>query len=159
MSLTLFLLDRFSLDEKTRCWNWKGSKDKDGYGKLYFHGRYYRAHRVAAHLWLGFPLHSELWVLHRCDNPSCINPRHLFIGTQFDNARDCANKGRMWRQNNLATHCPHGHEYTPENTYTYYKPHLMRCCKTCAKARNRDRQRRHPTAPPPPVPGEGLDLR
>lgn len=52
------------------------------------------AHRLAAHLWLGFDLNDPRFVLHRCDNPPCFNPDHLFIGTVQDNQADMAAKGR-----------------------------------------------------------------
>lgn len=85
------------------CWVWTGAKDHYGYGKMQFGGRYGQklgVHRVAAHAYLNFDLNSELKVLHHCDNPSCFNPDHLFIGTQSDNLQDCYRKGRLggfWR--------------------------------------------------------------
>jgi len=81
------------------CVNWTGYTVPDGYGSLRIGtGRskapQYRAHRVAASVWLGFDLGSPLCVLHKCDNPCCINPDHLFIGTRADNNNDCITKGR-----------------------------------------------------------------
>jgi hypothetical protein len=55
----------------------------------------YYVHRLAAHLWLGLDLDSRVCVLHRCDNPPCFNPDHLFLGTQSDNLRDSISKGRF----------------------------------------------------------------
>lgn len=133
MSLTLYMLDRLSFDETTRCWNWKGVRDKDGYGQLKCAAaRDERAHRVAAYLWLGIPLDSPLKVLHRCDNPPCFNPKHLFGGTVGDNQRDMCAKGR--HKNQIKTHCPQGHPYSEENTYYHKTPKTtMRHCKICRK--------------------------
>jgi hypothetical protein len=56
--------------------------------------RVYLVHRLSAHAFLGFDLRSCLFVCHKCDNPPCFNPNHLFVGTNADNLRDMASKGR-----------------------------------------------------------------
>lgn len=73
------------------CWNWTGGKDWDGYGALRW-GKEQRAHRVAYILTMG-PIPEDMWVLHRCDNPSCCNPFHLFLGDADDNNKDMMRKG------------------------------------------------------------------
>ena len=78
------------------CWEWNRGRDGNNYGRINVEGHYRGSHRVAAHVWLGFDLASPLEVLHKCDNPPCINPDHLFIGTQSDNLKDCVAKGR-WK--------------------------------------------------------------
>jgi len=75
------------------CWEWQASRLPDGYGSIGRNGRVYRTHRVAWELTYG-SIPDGLWVLHHCDNPSCCNPSHLFLGTPTDNMRDCARKGR-----------------------------------------------------------------
>lgn len=76
------------------CWEWKYCKDKDGYGGFELtHGNKQRAHRVSWELNYG-PIPANLFVLHHCDNPSCVNPKHLFLGSASDNNKDCKNKGR-----------------------------------------------------------------
>lgn len=75
------------------CWDWNGSKDNYGYGFFSVGKKMRRVHRVSWNLYNGEILNG-LYVLHKCDNPSCVNPDHLFLGTQQDNMRDRAVKGR-----------------------------------------------------------------
>ena len=84
---------KFTLpDLKTGCINWIGSKDRDGYG--YFkEGKTYKAHRYAYQHLIGDI--GTLHVLHKCDNPSCVNPDHLFLSTNADNMRDKVSKNRQ----------------------------------------------------------------
>jgi hypothetical protein len=72
------------------CWSWSGSVNNGGYGRL---GRRY-AHRVSYELHHG-PIAEGLFVLHRCDNPPCTNPDHLFLGTSKENSEDASSKGRL----------------------------------------------------------------
>jgi len=88
------LLRNMQKDPASGCWQWIGrSRTSTGYGKLGFQWRTYKAHRAAWLTWRG-EIPKGLSVLHRCDNPLCINPEHLFLGTQEDNVRDCISKGR-----------------------------------------------------------------
>lgn len=75
------------------CWEWVGPKNGRGYGQFYFEGRLTRAHRTSYRMHIG-PIPDGMVVCHRCDNPSCVNPAHLFIGSQKDNVVDCVKKGR-----------------------------------------------------------------
>ena len=120
------LISRIDYDADTGCWNWEGCKDRDGYGKAYFMGRHVRAHRLVAALWLGLKLSDSRVVMHRCDNPSCFNPKHLSIGTHSENARDCVAKGRQ--KEIKKTHCPSGHPYDEKNTRIYKKGRRCRAC-------------------------------
>lgn len=82
-------VDCFGPDD---CWPWTAGK-RLGYGRLYVAGRKETAHRLAYALAVG-PIPEGLCVLHRCDNPGCCNPAHLFLGTQADNVADMEAKGR-----------------------------------------------------------------
>lgn len=75
------------------CWNWTGFCNEDGYGLRRWHGRKVYAHRFSWELHNG-PIPAGLKVLHHCDNPPCIRPEHLFLGTQQDNIKDMDAKGR-----------------------------------------------------------------
>jgi hypothetical protein len=77
------------------CWEWTGTKNPLGYGKFHLEGKSgCLAHRVSYQHYFG-NVSAGSGVLHRCDNPSCVNPDHLFAGTQADNMRDCSRKGRV----------------------------------------------------------------
>lgn len=75
------------------CWTWVGPKDAKGYGLFWLKGSSKRAHRVSIEMHLGVSAVGTT-ILHSCDNPSCVNPDHLSIGTQADNVRDMHIKGR-----------------------------------------------------------------
>lgn len=75
------------------CWEWRGARNKDGYGKVSVGMKDWRTHRLAFIL-AGNDLAEGELVLHQCDNPPCCNPRHLFKGSQLVNRRDCVAKKR-----------------------------------------------------------------
>ncbi|WP_293756498.1 HNH endonuclease signature motif containing protein [Stenotrophomonas sp.] len=77
------------------CWAWTGAKLPRGYGRFYFQGRAQYSHRVALRLLRGAEVPDHLVVMHSCDNPWCVNPEHLSVGTQKENMRDASRKGRV----------------------------------------------------------------
>src|SRR5687768_198156 len=78
------------------CWLWTCPPDRCGYGFFRVGRKKWRAHRVAYELYVG-PIPRGLLVLHRCDVPACVNPQHLFLGTDADNGADKKAKGRAPR--------------------------------------------------------------
>lgn len=86
------LLDR--VNKTDGCWEWIGDIAKVGYGRMYFFGKRRYAHRVSYEIYKG-KIPSGMLVCHHCDNPKCVNPDHLFLGTKRDNALDASSKGRL----------------------------------------------------------------
>jgi len=87
--------EKFVVDEETGCWNWTASlRGSDGYGGFSIGKKRLRANRAS---WLIYcsEIPDGLCVCHSCDNPLCVNPDHLFLGTQQDNMTDKVNKGRQ----------------------------------------------------------------
>jgi hypothetical protein len=75
------------------CWEWTGTKTRKGYGQIRVAGHNMQAHRVSYELNVG-PITAGLFACHRCDNPPCVNPGHLFLGTAADNSSDMVARGR-----------------------------------------------------------------
>lgn len=111
------------------CWQWTGAGDP--------YGRFQRGHKdegmVNAHVF-SWQLHfgdvpEGLFVCHKCDNKKCVNPDHLFLGTNQENQLDAVAKGRHRNGNMAKTHCKRGHAFTPENTWVYRGDRFCKICK------------------------------
>jgi|SRR5579859_1181101 len=113
----------------TSCWEYSGYKDKDGYGRLFIGNRFVGAHRLILELILK-DFNSKLMSLHKCNNPACFRPSHLYQGTHKNNMSDMILDSRHKEQKK--THCKRGHEFTPENTYISPKS-KARVCRTCMR--------------------------
>lgn len=138
LRLSAGFFERVHLNFDTGCWEWQGYRDRKGYGTVRFRGTNWRAHRVAAVLFSGFDPSSGLQVMHKCDNECCVNPAHLVPGTNADNQRDKALKGRAVSWNGWKAHCPAGHEYSVENTeFKHKEKGKGRSCIQCRLIRGR----------------------
>lgn len=91
-SIPCALWARVEIGSFNECWPWPGSRKKRAYGGITFGGKRYDVHRVAYESVNGSL--DGLLALHKCDNPICCNPSHLFAGSHRDNSKDCWNKGR-----------------------------------------------------------------
>lgn len=83
--------------DEDSCWLWQGAVDGSGYGVIKANGTQQQAHRVAYQYMVngGKPIPPGMFICHRCDEPSCVNPKHLWLGTHQDNMADRNNKGRQ----------------------------------------------------------------
>jgi len=122
------------------CWEWAASRQPSGYGQLMEQTKRVPlyAHRLSWQLHNG-SIPAGMHVLHHCDNRGCVNPDHLFLGTNYDNILDCKQKGR---NNGAASACRRGHPFDEGNTrWSFYKgdgkvpPHWRRVCRACVKVR------------------------
>ena len=94
----LFFRHVVKLPGSNACWEWIGALHPlTGYGYCGYKGRVQRAHRVSWQIAFGV-IPNGLWVLHKCDNRRCVNPKHLFLGNQQDNTDDMVAKGRVAKQ-------------------------------------------------------------
>lgn len=135
-SLDQKAIDRFfskiTKNLKTKCHEWTGGK-RSGYGLFTINRKSYPAHRVAYHLAFS-ACPPELYVCHTCDNPKCVNPKHLFLGTAKDNVLDCVKKGRHHFAK--LTHCKYGHALSGDNVIeSKYKGWNKRECRICKTKR------------------------
>ncbi|SRR5258706_2154115 len=126
------------------CWLWTGRTQIFGYGLINLgrKGKTIGAHRASWEIHHG-PIPDGLLVCHTCDNPPCVNPEHLFLGTYIDNMKDAWKKGRLHlpdQSERLArTHCPYGHPWDEKNTYIYGgdgRHKRARICRECLRLRN-----------------------
>lgn len=125
--------DRFwsKVDASGDCWIWTGTKNASGYGVLCLHRSEPRvtAHRYSAMLHFGM-FDVRLHVLHTCDVRDCVNPKHLYLGTNQENVADMVERRRHWAHRMDA--CKRGHAYTEENTRWYGS---FRICRQCERDR------------------------
>ena len=90
------------IDDKTGCWNWTGTKNLNGYGKMTMrdsnHVRYYSTAHRESYIFYNGPIINNMYVLHKCDNPSCCNPDHLYLGTNSDNQKDRFHRTKRFKK-------------------------------------------------------------
>lgn len=119
----------------TGCWEWQGEKNQKGYPRISYRGRQIAAHRLSFQCFAG-DIPDRYEVDHLCKNRGCINPDHLEAVTHIENCR----RGDLGAHMSSRTHCPKGHEYTPENTYV--APRGARYCRICLRAKEARRRSR-----------------
>lgn len=97
MNLTPDEISRFweKVDKTESCWNWTAGVTHNGYGRFKVRGKTRRAHRISLFIATGTYPTDEICVCHKCDNPRCVKPEHLFLGTTSDNLKDRDAKGRL----------------------------------------------------------------
>ncbi len=88
------ICSKIIVNKTNHCWEWHGSLCRQ-YGCLYCFSKQYRAHRFFYMLYVNNFIPDDKYILHKCDNPKCCNPQHLFLGTQHDNISDMYNKHRQ----------------------------------------------------------------
>lgn len=126
------------------CWLWSGSLNLKGYGYLVVGSRTNGRSNMLAHR-LSYEIHNGSiptgsLICHKCDVPACVNPAHLFMGTQKDNMSDALRKGRMYFHNEHKTHCHKGHPFSEQNTQI---TNGTRVCALCNRARVHAHYERH----------------
>lgn len=139
------VLDRFweKVLVTDQCWWWMPRPIGSGYGRFVI--RYHieeLAHRFSYQLARG-PIPDGLFVCHHCDNPRCVNPAHLFVGTALDNNRDCVRKGRNYQ---ARPYCKRGHRMDGDNILWARKTGKRQCRSCCAMRGRIYKERRRNTA-------------
>ena len=119
------LLNKIIVNEVTDCWEWQGGKNNIGYGLIRDEKRMRTTHRVSYEEHTQTKIPSHLVTMHSCDNPCCVNPAHLSLGTRKDNTKDMMNKNRgvpfggvgMKGKKQPKTLCTHCNREIPNNMY------------------------------------------
>jgi hypothetical protein len=140
-------VERFweKVDRSGDCWVWVAGRSTRRYGQFWSGGRRVPAHRFSYELHFGPITDPRLDVCHTCDNPPCVRPDHLWLGTPSENALDMVAKGRQNNAESAKTHCPKGHPFDAYRGRGRY-------CTVCNREMCREYRVRHGLYAPARVP-------
>jgi hypothetical protein len=136
------LIKRFNqkyTEKESGCWIWTGSISPTGYGRITNNGNQHQAHRISYKIFNG-EFDQSLFVCHKCDVRNCVNPNHLFLGTNQDNMIDMVKKGRNKNPRSQWTHCINGHPLSGDNLKV--KTDGSRRCLKCLRKFERERSKK-----------------
>ena len=125
---------KVAVGAEDECWLWTAAASSTGYGQMKYWKKICGAHRLAYLFSIG-PIPEGLVVMHSCDNPACVNPAHLSVGTHKDNIEDRDRKGRWSNQNVNKIECKRGHPLVGYNVK--WMPDNSRTCRICHNASQR----------------------
>ena len=123
---TIQIIQANSRPDENGCWIWTRARTQRGYGQLWWRGQVRKATHLALEM-IGVEVPKGMDACHSCDNPPCVNPAHLFVGTRKRNMQDAQAKGRLFKWGGL---CHAGHQMVTSSTG-------RRRCPVCTKERNR----------------------
>jgi hypothetical protein len=121
------------INKTPECWLWTAAKNPSGYGRFSFKGKLKYPHRLMFESATGKKIPPKMEIAHKCDNPSCVNPNHLFLATRLENTRDCIQKGRFKSnlkhtyKTPLKKYCKRGHDLSEGRV----RPSGARACRKC----------------------------
>lgn len=130
------IFDRVSIGGFDACWWWKGNENVHGYGTIKIKSKTHLAHRLV-YEWLRGAIPKGKLLHHTCEDPLCVNPKHLVPLTRGEHheAHDFKGNRAIAAKMRARTHCPHGHPFDDANTY--WTPAGHRKCRVCDRERKR----------------------
>lgn len=138
MALSERFYKKISPDPNSGCWLWIGAAFNHGYGQMRINGKIKSAHRASWEIHNG-DIPNDLFVCHKCDVKLCVNPDHLFLGTNSDNMKDMNDKKRHGTK--YKEFCVNGHSRTHENLILNGKKSPNKRCRVCHNIQEANRRK------------------